>query len=435
MRIALVAIQQRHIDPGRGDYSLAVWRLKAAMDRACPEHPVTCHDLTHDEAARGPSALLDDPPAVVGLSCNVWNVRAMERLGQRLRRRRADLLLVAGGPAAPYFVRSGPAAVDCVVPGEGEDALAELVRALASGGRDALASVPGLLLARDDGLHATAPRSPIQDLDRLPSAHAARLVRPRRHMLLEAARGCPFSCAFCSAPTHQGARVRRFGPDYLARDMAIATDLGLERVFFIEPTLNLGTRRLAEVQALMTRADPDGSVGYFLEISPDTVTDEQIAVLSRMPGKLDFGVGLQTLEPDALQLVGQGRGRHGQELRDALRSLDSVGDVMVEIILGLPGDTPEGFRRTLAQVATLGMTAIVFRLVVAPGTELWRQAAALGLEYDDETFLLRRSPTFTALELDREEDHAVQVLERAVLRGHVRRAFYSASDQRMHAFE
>jgi hypothetical protein len=57
----------------------------------------------------------------------------------------------------------------------------------------------------------------------------------------------------------------------------------------------------------------------------------------------------------------------------------------VQFIYGLPGETRETFRRSLNFAASLDPPFLsVFPLMVLPGTELWRKAAALNLAYDPD---------------------------------------------------
>ncbi len=435
MRAVLCAARQRRVDPTREDYSLAVWRFKAHADASACGAEVQVRDVEHDEVEALTSELLAEPPELLGISCYVWNVRALADLARRVKEAHPRVLVVAGGPAAAYFTRpehEDLATVDCLVPGDGEAALMDLVRAMRRGGGDALATVPGVLVREQGGeLVATSPEAPRTDLDSLASPHAAGLLRPRREMLVEMARGCAFGCAFCTA-SRRG-RVRRFSPAYVAAELRRAVDLSVSRVYLIEPTLNLSTRRLGDVARVLAEADPAGRMDCFMEINPDTLDTRQLDILGAVPGELQFGIGLQSTSPAVLEAVG--RQPHSPGLEHTLQRLSGLGQAIIEVMIGLPGDTPERFRRTLDYALGLGISILVFRTIVAPGTELWLRADELGLRYDPRTFLLRETPTFSARQLDEAEQHAIDLLEAASASRPGFYAAYSASDHCMRSFE
>ncbi|MBM4372285.1 MAG: hypothetical protein FJ098_11565, partial [Deltaproteobacteria bacterium] len=67
----------------------------------------------------------------------------------------------------------------------------------------------------------------------------------------------------------------------------------------------------------------------------------------------------------------------------------------VEVILGLPGDTPEGFRQTVRFVLDLPAAVSVYRLRLDPWSRFLERRAGLGLEADfADMGRIRATPTF-----------------------------------------
>ncbi len=148
-------------------------------------------------------------PAIVGIYCNLMtklNVLAMIRFCKE-----RGGIVILGGPEPPYyskeFLDSG---ADVVVVGEGEVTLDELLRALLTHGVHHLHNIPGIVF-RDEknNIVHTQPRSLIQDLDTipLPDRDAVSIEQYietwRRHhglgsVSLVTARGCPYTCKWCS---------------------------------------------------------------------------------------------------------------------------------------------------------------------------------------------------------------------------------------------
>ncbi len=86
---------------------------------------------------------------------------------------------------------------------------------------------------------------------------------------------------------------------------------------------------------------------------PDTITPEKLAVLRRH-GVTRISVNPQTMEDTVLRAIGR---RHtAEDIRRCLRQVFAAGfrHVNMDLIAGLPEDTPEGFRRSLDECLTFG---------------------------------------------------------------------------------
>ena len=110
---------------------------------------------------------------------------------------------------------------------------------------------------------------------------------------------------------------------------------------------------------------------------PDTITREKLEVL-RAHGVTRVSVNPQTMSDRVLTAIGR---RHSAE--DILRALETVRavgglQVNMDLIAGLPEDTPEGFRATLEQVLALGAENItVHTLSLKKGSRILLEGTAL----------------------------------------------------------
>ncbi len=124
---------------------------------------------------------------------------------------------------------------------------------------------------------------------------------------------------------------------------------------------------------------------------PDTITPEKLAVLKRH-GITRVSVNPQTMEDRVLQAIGR---RHSAEdIRRCMEQVAAAGfdHVNMDLIAGLPEDTPEGFRRSLDECLTFGADNItVHTLSLKKGSAILTRglaipdAAAVGemLDYAD----------------------------------------------------
>jgi radical SAM superfamily enzyme YgiQ (UPF0313 family) len=174
-------------------------------------------------------------PPVVGIYCNLMTKATVLRMAEECRR--AGAVVVLGGPEPPgypdeYLARG----VDFVVVGEGERTLEELLpRLLARPADRDLAAVAGLVYRDGDGQEVrTAPRPLIAALDAqpLPDREAIDLGLYldawRRHhgmgsVSLLTARGCPYTCRWCSRSVF-GETHRRRSVEGVAEEVALLRD-------------------------------------------------------------------------------------------------------------------------------------------------------------------------------------------------------------------
>lgn len=174
------------------------------------------------------AALARDRPPVVGLYCNLMTKLRVLELIQECRRLGATV--VVGGPEPPQYAEDFLASgADVVVAGEGEVTMEELLPLLLEGRRD-LGSVTGIVYRDGEGvIQRTPPRTFIRQLDDQPfpdreAIDMKRYVDTWRHhhgrgsVSLITARGCPYTCRWCSHSVY-GVSHRRRSPENVVAEV------------------------------------------------------------------------------------------------------------------------------------------------------------------------------------------------------------------------
>ena len=173
-------------------------------------------------------------PPVVGIYANLLTRGPAVRLA-RWCHDRGCTVLVGGPEPANYPDEYLSHGADVVVIGEGEQTLAELLPHLARRGPRDMAHIRGLAYRDDDGqvVH-TEPRPFISDLDALPlpdrdAIDLATYVDAWRDRhgygstSLITARGCPYTCTWCSHAVF-GSSHRRRSPQNVAGEVQLLRD-------------------------------------------------------------------------------------------------------------------------------------------------------------------------------------------------------------------
>ncbi len=343
-------------------------------------------------------------PDVIGLSAYIWSFPTLVEVARALKSSDPERVVVFGGPAArPAMLEQLPFRdcvhfVDALVIGEGEVTFVELVRA-----RDrrsaALSEIAGLALPdRDAGTWClTASRPSVEDLDALASPYCMGLVPPGGLGYVQSYRGCPFRCSFCEWGVLESPRRVR-SAESLSEDLIAMTERGAIGALCVDAGLNLNTHGFESLREAARRTGVLRDRVLVCELYPAKVRDEHLAFLSSV-GSASIGVGLQSFDERVLENVE--RRFDAKRFDERVRELASIGSVSLEIILGLPGDHPDNFRRSFERARALPASLRVYHCVVLPSALMVRAPASFEMIYDPVTLKLQSCLGWRAEDLER----------------------------------
>lgn len=372
--------------------SYGIRRILAALvaDPALAGAAVGLVDLARPDLEGYLDRLLRVEPDIVGFSVYVWSLPFLVTLARELKRRRPQCLVVFGGPSARTAMLDLPpyaparAYVDAVVATEGEAVMREIA-ALPMLDRNALRGVAGLHLPADGLWLQTAPRPPVSELDAIASPFQLGLMPTGAVAYLETYRGCPLSCRFCEWGASEAARAV-FSVDYLVRELQALRAARPTSVFLLDAGLNLNARAFANLAEAERQVGALREMQFWAEIYPTLIKDEHLEFLTRV-GPSYLGVGLQSLDPQVLKL--HDRPFQNTRFEAALQRLMPVGTAELQIIFGLPGDTPAGFLRTLDYARSFGIAVRAYHCLVLPDALLTRGRPGWDMVFDPVTMAMR----------------------------------------------
>jgi anaerobic magnesium-protoporphyrin IX monomethyl ester cyclase len=191
-------------------------------------------------------------PPIVGIAVNLMTKRNALRMIAVARRRGAKVII--GGPDPPHHAASYlDAGADVVVIGEGEQTLEELVGVLKSSKASAgqagdaeLAKMSGIVFRAADGSIVRTPARPLlPDLDAQPYPDRDAIDLPaylnawrERHgvgtVSLITARGCPYTCTWCSRSVFGETHRRRSVTNVADEVEAIVDRYHPERLWYAD---------------------------------------------------------------------------------------------------------------------------------------------------------------------------------------------------------
>ncbi|HEU4382854.1 MAG TPA: cobalamin-dependent protein [Anaeromyxobacteraceae bacterium] len=326
---------------------------------------------SHEDIAREVAAFRPDVVGVTAITAMEPDAREVCRTAKRLD----PAVVTVMGNVHPTFcweeiLREEPA-VDLVVRGEGEETVAEVVRAVAAGD-PAWERIRGLAFRRDGEPAANAPRPFARDLDAL--APAWDLVdwplywyRPSpegRLAIACSARGCGQRCSFCSQQKFWERTWRGRDPERFVAELEMLRDRYGVRVAMLsdetptssrprwERILDLMIERRTGVEILMeTRVD-------------DILRDQDILGKYRSAGVSHVYVGVESVSQSTLDLY-----QKDLAVQDSKRAIDLINahDMVSEtsFVLGTPGETVESIRETV-ELAKWYAPDMAFFLALTP---------------------------------------------------------------------
>ena len=300
-----------------------------------------------------------EKPPVVGIAVNLMTKRHALRMIEMARRAAAKV--VVGGPDPPHHAEAYlDAGADVVVIGEGEQTIEELLRAFRE--HSDWSAVNGIVFRNDAGeVVRTAPRALLPNLDQQPFPDRDAIDLPayldawRRHhgvgtVSLITARGCPYSCTWCSRSVF-GESHRRRSVDNVADEVEGIVDryrperlwyaddvFGIHRGWTLNYAAELERRRLRLPFECISRA----------ERIDDDVADALVSL-----GCFRVWIGSESGSQRILDAMN--RKVTIEQVRETSARLKRRGiEVGMFIMLGFDGERTEDLRATIDHLKKTG---------------------------------------------------------------------------------
>ena len=309
--------------------SLALRCLREPLERQGFDVVLAEHTLK-DRTAHVLERLWREQGDVYSFSCYIWNLRETLALAKDLRALLPKCRIVLGGPEVSYglerFQREDW--IDCIICGEGEDALTEFCSAvrdqspfsrIMQGGKPATMGDEGILYRKGENYG--------------------------RIVYYESSRGCPYSCGYCLSSATAGVRMKTV--EQTLADLRQFEELSEEcrLIKFVDRTFNANPDRANRIwEALLSE---QYTKQYHFEVCASLLNEESFAVLERFPkGKIQLEFGLQSTNPETLGEVS----RHidPASVIASVERIYRMGNIHVhlDLIAGLPYEGYERFKKS-----------------------------------------------------------------------------------------
>lgn len=331
----------------------------------------------------------NSPRLAIGIGpCTVASAKLLEAITAACRDACPATPIIFGGPMVSipdigwfFFERLG---ADAVIPGDGEEALVQLLDAVEK--RLPLATVQGIGIPDNP---MPVPNA-IRKLNNLPFPKRNALIHNAEYSLstrrdlftppfanVIASRGCPHACSFCaSGPSRAGVYSRRSMQDVASELRELVSEHGIRSIVFYDDTFFPSPETLErDIQLFAGLLDqfPTKPV-WQVEMRPDTASalSNKLSHLLYASGCRQINLGVETASSQLATVFG--KDTDTESLYDALlRVREGAPQLRVcgTFILGGPGEDRTSIGRTIQLAKTLDLLfAHFYPLEVYPGTRL-----------------------------------------------------------------
>ncbi|MBV9172690.1 MAG: B12-binding domain-containing radical SAM protein [Chloroflexi bacterium] len=355
--------------------------------------PTALFDTTFSRPDDLDAYLRRERPRVVGLYCNLMTrTRVLDIMRTA---REVGSVVVAGGPdPANYLDEYLSHGADVIVIGEGELTLEELVPHLLEHGVRDLSDIRGIAYRADGGqIVRTEPRPLIPDLNAQPFPDRAAIDQPeyvriwRDHhgqgsVSLITARGCPFTCTWCSHAVFGYSHRRRSPTNVVDEVEQIVSEYKPDQLWYADDVFTINHKWLFEYAHELEQR---GLRLPFETISREDRLNEQVVeTLARM-GCYRLWIGAESGSQRVLDAMK--RRTQAARVREMVHLLQRYGiEVGMFIMLGYEGEERSDIEATVSHLKEAGpntfLTTVAYPIKNTPYYESVKERVVARREWE-----------------------------------------------------
>lgn len=300
---------------------------------------------------------------IIAFSAYIWNIELIKSLSQDLNQLYPHKIWIAGGPEVSYDPQNELAsglAVDCVLAGEGERSLVQLLALLSAEKwidcqnkraflNKATQTIEGLFTREMSSKEAFPV---VVDLSEIPFPYQEDESLEHRVIYYESSRGCPYNCSYCLSSTLKG--VRYLPIERVYKELKWFIDKKVMQVKFVDRTFNADKNRTLSILEFIANHD-NGYTQFHFELTAALIDDSLFKVLERVrPGLYQFEIGIQTTNENTSREIY--RIQPLDNTLDRCRQLIATGNqhIHMDLIAGLPFETPDTFSQAIDTCMSVG---------------------------------------------------------------------------------
>lgn len=318
--------------------------------------------------------ILSQEPQIIGFytMCNSYHNSIL--LSQKIKYKKPDVKIMLGGPQASFTAKSSLKAfpwIDVIGIGECETNILNITKALEK--NTGFEHIPGVAFRKSNKIVCNTETDLIQYLDDLPFIDYSFVdINSCKIIPIDAGRGCPFNCTYCSTKTFWKKRFRLKSSKRLVDEITyIKETYGKDKFSLVHDLFTANKTKVIEFCNMLIERKLD-NIEWGCSARIDTL-DEEIISCMRSRGCKHIYLGIETGSPRMQKLINKNLNLN--ELWDKIDLLKKYNyEITLSFIYGFPDETLEDIQETLDMIR-VGMDRKVksvqlHLLTILPGTEL-----------------------------------------------------------------
>lgn len=328
------------------------------------------------------------PAAIWLFSCYEWNCSDNLQVAREIKQLSPQSLIIVGGPHIPGYEQDSRdffrenEYVDIAVRGEGEVTLAEILDHIKQTDpvnlHQDFSGVNGITFRKGNEVLRTPDRIRNRDLDIFPSPY---LTGEFEHesfndlpmMVIETNRGCPFGCTFCDWGSATLQKFSLFDIDRIKKEIEIIGKKKARLIYIADSNFGVFERDIEITQSII---DIKQKYGYpeFCGCNFAKNASNRLAEIIKLMSKSKLmNLGLISLQSsDSAVLSAINRENIKNEKYEKLIEIFKSENLKLssELLIGLPGQTVESFKKDLQFFVDRKLTTIVYMTAVMPNAPM-----------------------------------------------------------------
>ena len=328
----------------------------------------------------------DEQYDLVGITGNTYHIGRAEEIADKFSKRK--IIVVCGGYAVSICPERWRSFADVLIIGEAERIWPEFLTDFISG---------SFRKEYREEERFDLSISPIPDYRGILKSN----LRKYSYGVVQANRGCPFRCEFCSVTVYAGKKIRYKPVNNIIREIDQSQKIGKYRfIFIVDDNFCADIQKAKEILAALKvwNLKQKRPVSFITQLSIDAARDEEFLALAAEAGLNIFSIGIETPNIECLKEVRKYQ-NIVTNISEAVKKIHQHGiTIMGNSMIGFDNDDLSVFKKHFEFFSKLGIANVsVYPLLAFDGTLLKERMIEEGRYIDKNAVLFGKGQYFNML--------------------------------------